>query len=89
MKRTVVLTAIFCIILWAQIASAEDYRVIQKMSVPADVDFLEGITLSPDGSKLTFRTNTGGIKDQYGSLKGGKWYVWINDKKVYHPRSIL
>jgi Tol biopolymer transport system component len=53
----------------------EDYRVIQRIKVPAKGDFVSCLTLSPDGKRLAYIWKR--------PWKGGTRYsVWIGDKKV-------
>ncbi len=54
---------------------SENYKVIQKIKVPAKGDFVYSLTLSPDGTKSAYLW-----KEPW--MGGTRCSVWIDDKKV-------
>jgi len=83
MKRLIVFVAIAILIFLVQLAYAEDYRVIRKISLPSHHHLgSDRLIIFPDGSKVAYTPNKGGILNKYGVVKGGKWFVMVNDEKV-------
>jgi Tol biopolymer transport system component len=54
---------------------SEDYRVIQRIKVPAKGDCVDSLVLSPDGKKLAYLWKEAWVG-------GTNYSIWIDDKKV-------
>jgi len=71
-QKSIEIIAILCLVFWASLVSAENYRVISQIKCPKDIESkVELVNLSPDGDKLA-----------YVIITGGKRSLWLNDKKL-------